>query len=201
MDGLDAGVLAVHGATQMHEAAVVEGGAVLGAGGDNVLKLRGHHGGGDFGILDRESPAKAAASVGVFEWHLGQAADFGKKAVGAFAKMEGTDSVATGVVSDAVMEAGADVFHAELVDEELAELVDAGKQRGELVAQLLVSKFLKQGGVLVADHGYAGGGGNQDGFRVLVKTHEALGLGERLGTETGVGMHLATAGLLGQEID
>ena len=44
MDGLDAGVLPVHGTAEVHEAAVVEGGAVLGVGGNNVLKFGGHHG-------------------------------------------------------------------------------------------------------------------------------------------------------------
>jgi hypothetical protein len=84
---------------------------------------------------------------------------------------------------------------------EFAEFVDAGKQGVELIAQLRISELLKKSRILVADHGDAGGRRNEDGLSVLIETDEALGLGKRLGTETGVGMHLAAAGLLGLEMD
>lgn len=201
MDGLHTGVLAMHGAAEMHEAAIVEGGAIFGAGGCDVLEFDCQHGRGDFGILDGESAAEAAAAVGVCERHLGEAVDFGQKAIRTVTEMESADTVATGVVGDAVMEAGSHIFDAEFVDEEFAELVDAGQQGGELLADFLIAKLFEKTRVLVADHGDTGGGGNYDGLGVLVKADEAFGLRKGFGAESGVGVHLATAGLFWFEIE
>jgi hypothetical protein len=58
-----------------------------------------------------------------------------------------------------------------------------------------------QAGVLIADHGHAGRGGNDDGFGILIEADKALGLGEGLAAKAGVGVHLAAAGLLGVKIE
>ena len=67
-----------------------------------------------------------------------------KQAERPVAKMQRAQAVATGVVGDAMRKICAHVFDAEPVDEELAQLVDAGQQRGELVAQSFVAQFFKQ---------------------------------------------------------
>ena len=95
----------------------------------------------------------------------------------------------------------ADVFHAKPVDEELAQFVDAGQQRCELLAQIFVAQLLKEAGILIANHGHAGRGGNDDRFRVLIDADKTLGLREGFGAEAGIGVHLAAAGLLGVKIE
>ena len=67
VNGLHARVLAVHGSAQMHEATVVESGAILGARRQHVLELDGQHGGGDLAVLHRECAAEAAAAVQIGE--------------------------------------------------------------------------------------------------------------------------------------
>jgi len=115
--------------------------------------------------------------------------------------MERAETVATGMVSDAMREAGADVFNAEAVNEEFAELVDAGQKGGEILAEVVVSQLLKESGILLADHGDARGRGNDDGFGVPIEADEALGLRERFSAEAGVGVHLPATGLLGEEVE
>ena len=70
-----------------------------------------------------------------------------------------------------------------------------------MFAQVVVAELGKEAGVLVADHGDARGGGNYDDIGVLIEADEVPGLGKRLGTEAGIGVHLAAAGLLGTEFD
>ncbi len=64
-----AGVLAVHGAAEVHgrQSVAVEGGTVFGLGGDDVLELGGEHGGGDFSVFDGEGSAEPAAAIEVGE--------------------------------------------------------------------------------------------------------------------------------------
>ncbi len=124
-----------------------------------------------------------------------------KQAEGSVADVQRAQAVATGVIGDAMRKVCADVVDAQLVDEELAQLVDARQQGLKALAQVFVAEFFKEAWILIADHGDAGGGGNDDGFRVLIEADEALGLREGLGAEAGVGVHLAAAGLLGLKVE
>jgi hypothetical protein len=108
--------------------------------------------------------------------------------------------MATGVVRNPMGEVGSDVFNAETVDEKLTEFEDPGNEGLELLAQFLVSKFGNQTGVLIANHGHARRRGDHDGLGILIKADEALGLGEGLAAEAGVGVHLSATGLLGGEV-
>src|ERR1035437_2695748 len=102
MNGLHAGVLAVHGPAQVHEATVVEGGAVLGAGGEDILEFHGQHGRGDFGVFYRECSAESAAAIDVGECGKIETAHLGHQLVGPLAEMQRTDSVATCMVDNAM---------------------------------------------------------------------------------------------------
>ena len=201
MNGLHAGVLAVHGPAQMHEATVVESGAVLGFGGEHVLKFGGHHGGGDLGVFHRECSAEAAAAVHVGQGGKIKAAHPGHQFVGPLAELQRANTVATGVVDDAMGECCAHILYTQLVDEELAQLVDPGHESREVLAEGFVSQLFEEAGILIADHGHAGGGGNNDGLRVLVEADKALGLGESFAAKAGVGVHLAATSLPGMEIE
>jgi hypothetical protein len=108
--------------------------------------------------------------------------------------------VATGVVSDAMGKVGAHVFNAEAVDEELAQFVNPGHERFKLLVEIFVTKLGNQSGVLIADHGDTGRGGDYDSLGILVEPDETLGLGEGLGAEAGVGVHLAATGLFGVKV-
>ena len=110
-------------------------------------------------------------------------------------------AVATGVVGDAMGEVRAHILDAEPVDEKLAQFVDPGQQGGEVPAERLVSQLFDEPGVLVADHGHAGRGGNHDGLSVLIEADEALGLGKRFAAEACVGVHLPATGLFELEVE
>ena len=109
--------------------------------------------------------------------------------------------MAAGVVGDAVGEVGAYVFEAELFGEELGELVDAGEEGGYVGDELPVAELGSHFGVVLAHHGYAGGGGDDYGFGVLELGDEAGEKGEGFGLVAGVPVHLAAAGLAGGEDD
>ena len=98
-----------------------------------------------------------------------------------FAQVQSPQPMATGVIGDPVRKISAHILHAQLVDQELAQFVHARQQRRELLAQFFVPKFLKEPGVLVADHGDARRRGNHHRVRILVDAHETLGLRIGLG--------------------
>lgn len=195
MDGLDSRELAMHCAAQMHEAAVVEGRAVFCARRQHIVQLGGEHCGRDLCVFDGKCAAKAAAAVKIVERDEVQPTDFAKQAKRAFTEMEGAHTVATGVIGDAVGKVGPHIFGAEAVDDEFTQFVHPRHEVIQLTAHLLVAEFLKQSGVLVADHGDTGRRGNDDGFRVLVKANKALGLGESFAAKAGIGVHLSATGL------
>lgn len=115
--------------------------------------------------------------------------------------MQAAQAVATCVVGDSVGEAGADILNFENVGQEFAELEDAGEKSGELLAQIPVSEFFEEAGILLADHGDTGRGGDHNAFRVSIKLNESPGLRVCFTTKAGIGVHLAAASLRREEIE
>ena len=76
-----------------------------------------------------------------------------------------------------------------------------GSRAANSLAEFLIAQFLKEAGILVADHGDAGGGRNHNAFGVLVEPDKALGLRKSFGAEAGVGVHLSAAGLRRQKVE
>jgi hypothetical protein len=70
-----------------------------------------------------------------------------------------------------------------------------------LPTQFFVAELGKKAGILIANHGDAGGRGDDDSFSVLIEAGEALGLAEGFAAETCVGMHLSAARLLGTKVE
>ena len=83
------------------------------------------------GVLDRERPAEAAARLGSRQVHQGQAVDRLEQPPRPVADPEQARRMAGRMERDRVREARADVGHAEDVDEELAQLEDARRDRGD----------------------------------------------------------------------
>src|ERR1700677_2787381 len=100
--------------------------------------------------------------------------------------MQRAQTVATGVVGNAMRKAGADIVNAEAVNKEFAELVDAGQQGGEVLAQGVVSQLFKESGILLANHRDTGRRGNDDAFGVPINADESLRLRESFAAEAGV---------------
>jgi hypothetical protein len=124
-----------------------------------------------------------------------------EEAHGAVAEVEVAEAVAAGVVGDAVGIVGADIVEAEALGEELGELEDFGEEFGDGGLEVGIAGVRCHFGVVVADHGDAGGGGDDDSFGVLELVDEALEEGVGLGLVAGVVVHLAAAGLAWGEVD
>ena len=185
----------------MHEAGVVAGGAGLRAGFEDGRGLVGEHGGGDVGVFDGEGSAEAAAA-GEFvgrEFDEVEAADGSKQAEGAVRKAEVAEAVAAGVVGDAMGVVGAYIGEVEAAGEELGELVDAGEEIGEGGGEGGIVDALGHLGVVVADHGDARGGWDDDGFGVGELVDEAFEQREGFRLVASVVVHLSAAGLAGGE--
>jgi len=201
VEGLYAGVLAMERALDVHQAAVVAGGADFGAGGEDGGGFFGEHGGGDVGIFDGEGSAEAAAFFERGKLDEFDAADVAEEAHGAVAEGEIAKAVAAGVVGDAVGVDGADAVEVETVGEEFGELEDAGEEVGDGGFEAGVAGLAGHFGVVVAHHGDAGGGRDDYGFGVGELGDEALEEGEGFGLVAGVVVHLAAAGLGWGEVD
>ena len=76
-------------ATEMHEATIVEGGAVLDLGRSDVLQFCGEHRRGNFRILDGEGAAESAATVEVCERDELKAANLAEQAQSVGRRREG----------------------------------------------------------------------------------------------------------------
>ena len=103
-------------------------------------------------VLDRERPAEPAALVGARDVHEVEALDGPEQAPRTIPDLEHPERVAGLVERDRVREGGADVGHAELVDEELGELEHPRGDAGDVRRERLVAGVLGHGRVVVADH-------------------------------------------------
>lgn len=128
MDGLHSGELTMQGATEVYQAAVVEGGAVFGVCGSDILEFGSEHSRGDIAVFDRKCPAEATAAVEVGERGVVEAADFAEETEGAVAQVQSPQTVTACVIGDSVRKIRANVFDAETVNEEFAELINARQQ-------------------------------------------------------------------------
>ena len=176
VEGSDTRLLAVQGSFDVHEAGVVAGGADGSPGIEDGGGFFCEHGRGGGGVLDGEGTSKAAAAAEFRgrEFDQVDAADSAKEAKGTVGEVEAAKSVATGVVGNTVGVEGADIFEAEAVGEEFGELVEVGEKGLDLGGEGGMLELGRHFGVMIADHGYAGGGGNDDGFRVSELLREAL---------------------------
>ena len=118
-----AGPLARQHPADVHQAGVVAGDQHLGAGVADVPRLVGAHRDRGVGVLQGEGAAEAAALLGVGQVDQGRGRAPPRAAARPVADAEHPQRVAGRVVGHPVREVGADVGHAEHVDEELAELV------------------------------------------------------------------------------
>ena len=126
--GAYAGPLAGQQSADVHQAGVVARDQDLGAGLAHVPGLVGAHGDRGVGVLHREGAAEAAALLGGGQVDEAQAADLLEQPPWPVADAEHPQRVAGRVVGHRVREGGADVGHAEHVDEELGELEDARRR-------------------------------------------------------------------------
>src|SRR6185437_10888997 len=81
---------------KMHQAAVVQSGAELRPGCQQIAKLCIEHRGGYFRVLDGEGAAESAAAVQVSERSQFEAANFAEKTEWPLAHMQSAQPVATG---------------------------------------------------------------------------------------------------------
>jgi hypothetical protein len=197
-------LLAMERALDMHEAAVIAGCTDFSVRGEDGFGLLCEHGGGDVGILDGEGSTEAAALLEGGKLDEFDAAHFVQETHGAVAEGEVAKAVAAGVVGDAVRVVGADVFEAKAVGEKLGELKDPGQQLGDRVFEVgiagLTGHLTRHLRVVIAHHGDAGGGRDDDGFCVRELVDEALQEGHGLGLVAGVVVHLAAAGLAWRKV-
>ena len=115
----------------------------------HVAGLVGAHRHGGVGVLEREGAAEAAALVGARELQQGEPADLLEQPPRPVADPEHPQRVAGRVVGDRVRVVGADVGHAEHVDEELRELVDLRRRLGDGRLQRGVAGAARDDRVLV----------------------------------------------------
>ena len=198
MEAAGRGVQPGEAAVDVHEAGVVARGADFGARLRNGVHLFVQHGGGDFGVLDGEGAAEAAALIGIGEFDESEALDGFEQALRLVADVERAQGVAGGVDGDGVGVRGADIGNAEFVDEEFGELEDAREDGGDFGFE---ARFGRHFRVVVADHGDAGGGGRADHFGVPEDFKEVLHDADGFRAVAGVVVHLAAAGLGLTELD
>jgi hypothetical protein len=200
MNGFDAGALAVQSSLNVHEAAVVAGGAGLGAGVEYGCGFFSQHGTGDVGVFDGEGSTEAAAAVHVLNLNEIDSLHRAEKAQRTVSQAEVTQAVAAGVIGDAVRIVGSYIFETEALGEELGELVDARQKLGDLGDQLGVADLFGHLGVVIAYHGHAARGGHDDGLGVTKLFDEASDERKSLGLIAGVPVHLSTTGLTGRKV-
>ena len=104
---------AMQSAVDVQQATVVAGGNDLGVGAENSIEFFIEHRTGDVGVLDGEGAAETATLLDAGEWDEIDVGDRAKKRGGSIAELERTQSVATGVISNAMREDRAEVGDAE----------------------------------------------------------------------------------------
>ena len=191
----DAGALPREHPADVHQAGVVAGDQHLGAGLADVPRLVGAHRHRGVGVLDREGAAEAAALLRGRQVGEPDPADRLQQPARPVADAEHPQRVAGRVVGHPVREVGADVGHAEHVDEELAELVDPRRGLRDGSLQGGVTGPPGHDRVLVAGGAGARSGRRHDrvvpGERVDERAHHR----HRLVEVAGVDHRLRTAGL------
>jgi hypothetical protein len=99
------------------------------------------------------------------------------------------------MIGDAMGEIGPNIRAPQLVDEKFAKFENARQEGGKIPFLALTAEGREQCGVLLPDHGGAGGRGDYDVIGFGVDPHKALRLVPGFGPVAAVGVHLATAGL------
>ena len=201
MDGAHAGPLARQRPADVGQAGVVPGGTDLGAGVEHVTDLVGQHRHRRVSVLDREGAAEAAALGRGGQLDQVDAAHRAQQPQRRVADLEQPQRVTGGMVGHPVGVIRADVLHAEHVDQELRQLVDARGHRGDLGGEPLVAGQLGDPRVVVAHHRRARPRRCDHRLRAAEDPHEAARQGDGLALVAGVEVHLAAAGLLQREVD
>ena len=104
----------------------------------HAAHLVGQHGGGGVRVLDRERAAEAAAGVGVRQLDQVDPGHVAQQPERPVADPQQPQRVAGRMVGDPVRVVGADVLHAEHVDQQLGQFVGAGGHRLGAAGQRLV---------------------------------------------------------------
>jgi hypothetical protein len=184
----------------VHEAAVVAGGASIGAGIEDGGDFLFEHGGGDVCILDGEGSAEAAALLEALEFDEVDSADGLEQTKRAIAEREAAEAVAACVVRDAMGIEGSDVLEPEATGEKFRELEDLGQEGFDIGREARIADGCGHFGIVFSHHRHAGRGGHDDDLGGFELVDEALEQGESFGLIAGVPMHLAAAGLAGGEV-
>ena len=105
------------------------------------------------------------------------------------------------MVGDLLFETCSDVFSTEPVHKQLREFEDARQETADFAKKCWVVFCLRDPFVVLAHHGYAGGG--RDAHYLCIAKHgdEAAYQRNRLTVISGVVVHLAAAGLFQREGD
>lgn len=201
MEGLYSGALAVEGSLEVHEAAVVAGGAAVGSGVEDGGDFLFEHGGGDVCILDGEGSTEAAALIDSLEFDEVDTADGPEETERAVAERKAAEAVATGVVGDAVGIVGSDVLEAEAAGEKFGELEDLGQEGFDVGGEARIVEGGGHFGVVISHHRDAGRGRDDDDLGGSELVDEALKEGEGLGLVASVPVHLTATGLAGGKVD
>ncbi len=103
-------------------------------------------------------------------------AHLAQQAQGPIAEVQRPQSVTACVIGDAMRKICAHVVDAELVDEKFTQLINLGSNACKLLRSSSLPSSSNSAGILIADHGDAGGGRDNDGFCLLIHTDEAARL-------------------------
>ena len=149
-------ILPVQRPAQVHQAAIVQSRAELCARRQHIIELHRQHRRRNVGVLHAERAAKSAATIQILERHEVQPPHLLQQPERPIAQLQRPEPMAARMVGHAMGKVRAHILRAQLVDEKLAQFVDSRQQCGEFLAEGLVSKLLKQPGILIADHCHAG---------------------------------------------
>ena len=188
-------------AVDVHEAAIIDGGADFCAGIQHSADFVGEHGGGDIGILDGEGAAEAAALLNILDGLQIEPSHVFQQTDGNVAEVQAAHGVATSVIGNLVRIGRADIVDAELADEEFGEFVNAREKRFDICDELCIAVHLGGFEVVIAHHGDAGGGWNDDGFCILIDADKVTDDRDGFAQVASIPVHLTAAGLLGAELD
>ncbi len=195
------GALAMQRAVDVHKAGIINRRTDFGACIQDAHGLVCEHGRRHIGILDSEGSAKAAALIQSFEIDQFDPANLAQELERDLAQLQAAQRMATGMVGYPVGIAGAHVFDAELLDQELGELEHPRNYALDLIEKSAAARFKRGFPVVIANHGHAGRRRNANDFRIAKDLYEMPYQRQSLAHIPGIPVHLSAAALGRQEFN